>query len=293
MKPHVTYYLFFLLVAAPLSQAQVPGAPSAKPEGEAPAILKRAGFDQKLNAQISTGLVFQNEAGTDVTLAQLLNGKPAILCLAYYQCPMMCTYVLNGIADACKEIPLAMGTDYNVITASFEPQETHYFAARKKAAYVKGYALPGMDTGWHFLTAPNGPAKTLADEVGFHYEWDKPTKQYAHSSGILVLTPEGRVSHYFYGIQYSPRDLRLALVDASKGAIGSPVDQMLMWCFHYDASTGKYSVAIMNLIRAGCLLTLTLLGLFFWSMSRRATPRPANSPLSTEPRTAAGMTSHP
>jgi protein SCO1 len=230
--------------------------PSGRPE-----VLRDVGFDQKLNQQVPLDLVFRDEHGAPVELGSLLAGKPAILTLVYYQCPMLCTEVLNGTLNALKEVPLEMGPDFSVISVSIDPRETPALAEAKQIMYSGLYGRRGAVRGWHFLTGDQQQIEQLASSVGFRFVYDAPSKQFAHASGIVVLTPAGRVSRYFFGLQYAPRDLRLALVEASAEKIGSPVvDAILLYCYHYDPVTGKYGLVIRNLLHIAAALTLLILG---------------------------------
>jgi protein SCO1/2 len=236
--------------------------------GWRPAILRAVGIEQKMGAQVPLDLPFSDDAGRPVTLRQY-SGKPIILALVYYQCPSLCNMVLSGLLRSLKELRLSAGRDFEIVAVSFDPRETAEMAAAKKATYVKSYARTDADRGWHFLTGPEPSSKGLADAVGFHYVYDSVTNQYAHGSAIMLLTPEGRVTRYFYGIEYPERDLRLGLVEASNHRIGSPIDQVMLFCFHYDPSNGKYGMAIMNVLRLGGILTVGVLGLFMLVMFRR------------------------
>jgi protein SCO1/2 len=256
-----------LLVCAGLAAAQIYGPPQT--QAYAPArLLQSVGISRKMGAQIPLDLPFTDESGRDVTLRQYLD-KPAILALVYYQCPSLCNMVLNGVLSSMKGLDLAAGKEYEVIAVSFDPRETPQMAAAKKAAYLRDYKREGAGQGWHFLTGPETSSKVLADAVGFRFVYDSLTNQYAHSSAIMILTPAGRVARYFYGILYPPRDVRLGLVEASSGNIGTPTDQVLLYCFHYDPATGKYALVIMNVLRLAALITLGLLVGFLIVMFRR------------------------
>jgi len=223
--------------------------PGGKPE-----VLKNVGLDQKLNAQVPLDLTFRDEHGATVSLGQLLQGKPAILTMVYYKCPMLCTEVLNATLNTLKEVPLEIGKDFSVITVSFDPSEKPVLAEAKQIMYTGLYGRRGAVHGWHFLTGDEDQIQKLAAAVGFRFVYDKESSQFAHASGIMVMTPEGRLSRYFYGLAYNPRDVRLALVEAGEGKIGSTVDAILLFCFHYDPVTGKYAVTILNIVRgAGAL----------------------------------------
>ncbi len=231
-------------------------------------LLKKVGIDQKLGAQAPLDLEFNDESGQLVTLRRYF-GKPVILALVYYQCPSLCNMVLNGLVRSVKGLPLTPGEDYEVVAVSFDPRETPEMARAKKQTYMKNYNRPGTEKGWHFLTGDEAASKALADSVGFRFVYDTMTNQYAHGSGIILLTPEGRTSRYFFGIDYPERDVRLGLVEASHGRIGSAIDQVELYCFHYDPANGKYGLVIMNVLRLGGVLTLGLLGGFMIIMFRR------------------------
>jgi len=224
-----------------------------------PAMVRGVGIDQNLNAQIPLELMFKDDTGQTVRLGQYFRQKPVVLALVYYECPMLCDMVLNGLTHSMEQISLDLGRDFDVVTVSFNPKETWQLAASKKANYVEKYQRKGAAEGWHFLTGDEASIKQLADTAGFHYKYDPVTKQFAHAAGIMVLTPEGRIARYFYGIEYKPRDFRLGLVEASAHKIGSPVDALLLFCYHYDPLTGKYGMVIMNVIRA--LGTVTVIAL--------------------------------
>jgi protein SCO1/2 len=242
------------------------------PEPPAPALLKRAGFDQRLGDQVSLDLIFRDEQGKPVKLRDVTGGKPIILNLAYFGCPMLCTEVVNGMMEAIRQVPYEIGKDFAILTVSFDPKEDSELASSKKANYIKDLARPGAAAGWHFLTGDQPAIAALTASVGFTYEWDPVGQQYGHASGIVVLTPDGKISHYFYGVRYPAQDVRLALVDAAQGKIGSPVDKLLLFCFHYDPVAGKYSLTVMNLVRAAGLVTLLALGMIIIPGLRRSAP---------------------
>jgi len=266
-------------VAALLLTAVVALAPVAARAGAQPAVgqpaaaqpeaLRGVGIDQRLDQQVPLDLVFNDENGRAVTLGSLLHGKPVILNLVYYRCPMLCTLVLNGLLSAMKALPFDAGKEFDVFTVSFDPEDTPALAAQKKATYLEQYRRPGAAEGWHFLVGDETSIRPLMEAIGFRYAWDPEARQYAHASGLVVLTPGGRLSHYFYGVEFAPRDLRLALVEASSERIGSVVDQLLLFCFHYDPATGRYSRVALNAVRAGGILTLAALGAFLVVMLRR------------------------
>jgi protein SCO1 len=224
-----------------------------------PKVLKSVGIDQRLNEQIPLDAVFKDEQGRDVRLGQFFHGKPVVLSLVYYQCPMLCNQVLNGMMGSFRQVSFNIGEQFEVITVSFDPRETPDLAAAKKSTYIKAYNRAGAEASWHFLTGDEANIKRLTEAAGFRYLWDEQTKQFAHASGIMVLTPEGKLARYFYGIEYPPRDLRLGLVEASQNKIGNPVDALMLYCYHYDPATGKYGAMVMNIVRLAGGLTLFLI----------------------------------
>ena len=232
-------------------------------------LLKNIGFQQNLNSQAPLDLPFKDESGRTVRLGSYFGQRPVLLNLVYFECPMLCSEVLNGTIRTLKALPLKLGKDFNVVTVSFDPKDTPKMAAAKKANYIDKLGRPDAGSGWTFLTGPESSVKALADAVGFHYAYDPSTGQFAHASGIMLLTPEGRVSRYFYGVEYPVQDVRLGLVEASHGKIGTPVDQVLLFCFHYDPTTGRYGLLVMRLIRTAGALTLILLIGFVVIMLRR------------------------
>ncbi len=243
-----------------------------------PASLNGVRFDQRLNQQLPLDPTFHDEAGKLVRFGDYFADKPVILVLAYFRCPMLCTEVLNGLVQAMLDLPQTPGNEYEVITISFDPLDTPEMAARKKATYLERLGRPGAERGWHFLTGDEPNIHRITDAAGFHYTFDPKTGQYRHASGIMVLTPSGKISRYFYDVHYSPRDLRLGLVEASNGRIGSPTDQVLLYCFHYDPREGRYGPAIMNLVRAGGVLTMAFIGALvagLWQLQRRKDRRAA------------------
>ncbi len=248
------------LPLVPSSAAQLASDPMQS-VGVRPELLKQVGIDQKLNQTIPLNLAFRDENGQTVQLAQFFGQKPVILTLVYYNCPMLCTQVLNGVESGLKELPTDIGKQFDVVTISIDPTESHVLAKVKQEMYVGMYGRPGAAQGWHFLTGDEPQIKQLADAVGFRYAYDPDTKQFAHASAIMLLTPEGKISRYFYGIQCPSRDLRLGLVEASEGKIGTPVDQVLLFCYHYDPATGKYGLLISHVIQAGGALTILILGI--------------------------------
>ncbi|HML18941.1 MAG TPA: SCO family protein [Bryobacteraceae bacterium] len=245
------------------SQVNAPSKTSYKP-----AILRGVGIDQKMGAQVPLDLQFLDESDRQVKLGQYF-GKPVILALVYYSCPSLCDMVLDGTVRAVGGLKATAGKDYEVVAVSFDPRETPQMAREKKATIVKEYNRPGSENGWHFLTGEEGASKSLAEAVGFHYSYDSMSNQYLHAAAIMLLTPEGKVSRYFYGIAFEPRDVRLGLDEASGGRIGSLTDAVLLYCSHYDPATGKYGVVIMNVLRLAGFLTVLALASFMIVTLRR------------------------
>ena len=240
-----------------------------------PPALVNVGIDQRLNEQLPLDATFRDETGRTVQLREYFKGtRPVILSLVFYECPMLCNQVLNGMTAMMKVMSLKVGEDYDVLTISFDPRETAELARRKKDGYVRGLNRPGAQSGWHFLTGDEANIKRLTESVGFRYSYDEKTDQFAHASGIMVLTPQGKISHYFYGVEYGPRDVRLGLVEASAGRIGSPVDQLLLYCYHYDPATGKYAWVI-NLYRGAGVVTVAAMIALLVFLVRRGTARGA------------------
>jgi protein SCO1/2 len=249
------------------------------PAGQMPELLQEVGLDQKLNTQVPLGLKFKDEDGRVVTLGDYFGKRPVILTLNYFECPMLCTEVLNGLVSALGVMNFSIGKEFDVVTVSFDPRDTPERARRKKAAYLGRYKRPGSESGWHFLTGSDHEIAALTRAVGFRYAYNAKAGQFAHASGVMVATPEGRLSHYFYGIEYGPRDLRLALVEASNHKIGTAVDQVLLACFHYDPSSGRYSMAVMTAVRAAGVAMVGLIAGAIVLMRRRERrgPLPRNA----------------
>src|ERR1700690_492282 len=260
------------LIVASLSAPAVVRAQLADPTqniGVRPELLKEVGIDQKLNDQIPLDLTFNDEHGNPVQLRQFFGRKPVILSLVYFNCPMLCTQVLNGLTSSLKLQWLDAGKDFNTLTISIDPTDKPLIAEARQEMYTGMYGRPGAAQGWRFLTGEDAQIKQLASAVGFRYAFDSDSKQYAHASAIMVLTSEGKISRYLYGISYPVRDLRLALVEASEGKIGTPVDSILLFCYHYDPHTGKYGLLISRVIQAGGGLTILLLAILVVSLARK------------------------
>lgn len=233
-------------------------------------ILEQVGIDQRLNQQVSLDLAFVDESGKTVKLRQYFGSKPVLLALVYYQCPMLCSQELNGLVDALNGVTrFNIGREFNVVTVSFDPGDTPADAAETRKKYLPRYHRSGADENWHFLTGQQDQITALTKAVGFRYIWDPEIKQFAHASGIILLTPDGRVAQYYYGIEYAPRDIELGLVEASRRKIGTVVDQVLLLCYHYDPRQGKYGAEIFNILRMSGLITILALGGLVIVMARR------------------------
>ncbi|HKP72866.1 MAG TPA: SCO family protein [Pyrinomonadaceae bacterium] len=236
-----------------------------------PNALKDIGIDQRLGNQVPLDVQFRDETGQTVKLGDYFGSRPVVISLVYYNCPMLCNQVLQGLVGGLRGIPFTVGREFDVVTVSFDPREGAADAAKKKEVVLHDYRRRGESVagGWHFLTGDKASIDALADAVGFKYGFDEKTNQFAHASGVMVATPQGKLSHYFYGIEYAPRELKLGLVEASDGKIGSAVDKLTLYCYHYDPTTGKYAPVIMNFMRAGGVLTvLGVVGLI-WMLKRR------------------------
>ena len=232
---------------------------TGSPSTGLPTALRDVRIEQKLNQQLPLDLVFRDENGEQVKLGNYFGHKPVVLALVYYDCPMLCTQILNGMVTSFRVLPFQIGNEFDVVTISFDPRETAALAASKKKIYID--YLPdklqtGANAGWHFLTGDPANIERIADAVGFRYHYDEATKQFAHASAIMVATPEGKLSRYFYGVEYPPRDLRLGLIESSQHKIGSLSDELLLYCYHYDPATGKYGAAIMRVMRVAGVITL-------------------------------------
>ncbi len=237
------------------------GAASAERTEPLPQELEGVGITEHLNTVIPLELEFVDDAGRAVRLGDYFDGeRPVILSLVYFSCPMLCTLVLNGLTDALREIPWTPGEEFEILTLSFDPTETSTLAALKKQNYISEYGRPGAAAGWHFLTGSEASIKAITQAVGFGYRWDEEQQQFAHAAALFVLTPEGRLSRYLYGVQFEPKPVRFALMEASKGEIGSTIEQAIFYCYHYDAEAGTYTLAARRLMRLGGLLTVVALG---------------------------------
>ena len=239
-----------------------------------PAIFSKVSITQNLNAQIPPNLMFRDETGKSVRIGDFFGHKPILLSLVYFDCPALCTEVLNCELRTIKAISLDLGKDFEAVTVSFEAKDTPSLAKAKRDVYVGQYGRPGAEDRWHFLTGDQQSIDTLTNVAGFHYAYDTLIRQYAHAAAILVLTPDGRIDRYFYGVQYPARDVRLGLVEASEGKVGSFTDQALLYCYQYDPMTGKYGVVVMNVLRVAGGLTVMVLGIFMTMMFLRERKRP-------------------
>jgi protein SCO1/2 len=264
-----------VFVASPPASAQMTGAPApgyrreaGAPASAVPAPLREIGFDQKLDERVPLDTVLIDESGAEVRLGDYFGERPVVMVFAYYECPMLCTQVINGLSRALDVLSLEPGRDFEIITVSFDPRDTPATAAAKKAVYLERYQRPGAASAWHFLTGRPASIEQLTRGAGFRYAWDEQTGQFAHPSGIIVLTPDGRLARYLFGIEYGPRDLRLALVEASAGKIGSAVDAVLLYCYHYDPLTGRYGLMVRRAIQIGGAVTVLGLGAFILTMLR-------------------------
>jgi protein SCO1 len=232
--------------------------------------LEHVTFKQRLNTQLPLDAYFKDENGRDVTLGQYVDGRrPVVLAFVYYSCPMLCTQVMNGISRAVKVLPFSAGKDFDVVFVSFDPRDRPETAAAKKTALMNYWSMQHQAGAWHFLTGEESQINRVTSAAGFFYMWDDKTQQYAHLSGVLVLTPDGRLSRYFYGVEYSPKELRLALFESGQGHIGSLVDELLLYCYHYDPANGRYGAVVMNLVRLGGVLTVLGIGGFILLMRRQ------------------------
>ena len=238
------------------------------PANVRPPGLKNVGIEQHLSEQIPTGLAFRDEAGNSVLLGDYFGKKPMILNLVYYQCPMLCSEVLSGLESALRVLKFDVGREFDVLTVSFDPKETPAMALAKKAEYLKRYGRSGAAQGWHFLTGPPASIDALTEAAGFQYQYDPKTGQFAHATAIMVLTPEGKIAQYYYGVEFAPKDLRLGLIQASENKIGTVVDQVLLYCYHYDPDSGKYGAIIGRVLQLAAGATVLILGTFLMVMFR-------------------------
>jgi len=247
------------------------------PVNQDPKALEGVGIDQKLNSQIPLDIPFVDSQGQTVQLGQYFGKHPVVLSLVYYDCPMLCPETLQGITDAIRNTTLKLGSDYEIVTVSFNPKETPAIAAAAKQQWLSKLGNPDAEQSWHFLTGSPDSIAKLANAAGFHYKWDTMTNQFNHATAIMVVTPEGRISKYFYGVVYSPRDLRLGLIQAADNSIGTPVDAILLFCCKYNLSTGKYDVLVSRVLSIAGAFTIVVLGSFLLFLAKYKGQRPAAS----------------
>jgi protein SCO1 len=261
--------MMVLLIVPAWSQPMRDGGILAPPAGQRPPGLRNVGIEQHLKEQIPLGLIFRDESGKTVRLGDYFGEKPLILNLAYFNCQMLCPEVLSGLTVALRGLKFNVGREFEILTVSFDPRETPEMAAEKKQQYVARYGRRGAEQGWHFLTGQPDAIAGLTKAAGFQYQYDAKTQQFAHTTAIMVLTPQGKIAQYYYGVEYEPKDLRLGLVEASQNKIGSLADAILLYCYHYDPATGKYNAVIFRVLRVAGLATMIFLGTFIVLMLRR------------------------
>lgn len=246
--------LFILALTVPGNlRAQSPALP-------VPDEVAEVSFEQRLDNQVPLDLPFRDARGQSVVLGDYFGDQPVVLCLVYYECPMLCTLVLNGLVDCLNELPFEIGEEFQVVTLSFDHEETHVLAAAKKAAYLDLYECGDATDGWHFLVGEEEPVRQLADAVGFSFKYIPEQDEYSHRSGIVLLTPGGRVSRYFPGVLYEPQNVKFGLIEASENKIGSVVDKLFLLCYHYDPTVGTYGLLIHRVINLACTATVIALG---------------------------------
>jgi len=258
----------FIWIAPAFGQGMNNGIMSP-PANVRPPGLKNVGIQQNLNQPIPPDLMFQDDTSRSVRLGDFFGKRPIILNLVYYNCPMLCGEVLSGLENSLRMMSFDVGKEFDVITVSFDPTETPEMAARKKAEFLHRYKRSGAEQGWHFLVGPKNSVDALTKAAGFEYQYDEKTKQFAHAAAILILTPQGKIAQYYYGIEYPPKDLRLGLVEAGAGKIGNVVDQLLLYCYHYDPEQGKYSATILRVLRLAGVATMLFIGTFIFVLIRR------------------------
>lgn len=256
------------LLIAPLAAAET------VPSGAMPEPLKAVGYDQRLGEQVPLDLQFRDEAGRPVKLGDFFGRRPVVLLFAYYECPMLCDLVLQGLVGSLKALSFDAGKEFDVVVVSIDPEEGPKLAAETETQILARYGRTGTQDGWHFLTGGQQPILELTQAAGFRYVYDRERDEFAHAAGIMVLTPGGRISRYLYGIEYAPRDVRLALIESADGRIGNLADQVLLYCFHYDPVYGKYSAMTMNILRLAAVATVLGLGFLIVLLKRRERPEP-------------------
>lgn len=271
MKPFANVMKWMACIPVALSLVSG-GMQAAAPSPYLPPNLQGIGIDQKLNAQIPLDTVFRDETGASVPLRTFFGTKPVILAPVYYRCPMLCSQILSGVVAGLRPLSLKPGRDFEVVAISFDPSDTPAEAALKRNRYSHSYSSRAGTNGWHFLVGDQASIAAVMQSIGFHYRWDPVNKMFVHASGVMVITPEGRVARYLYGVEYQPKDFELSLVEASHNQIGSAVDRILLFCYHYDPKTGKYGAVVINSVKTGAILILVLMaiGMFFlWRQDLR------------------------
>jgi protein SCO1/2 len=267
-KTAATVLALSVLWPAP-ARAQGLAPEAVDPAAAKPGLLAQIGLDQRIGESIPLDLAFTDETGQPVTLRQYFGKRPVILALVYYECPMLCTQVLNGLVTALGVLNFDVGREFDVVAVSFNPKEGPGLASQKKAAYVERYGRPQSAAGWHFLTGTQPSIDALTKAVGFRYAYDEKIGQYAHGAGIELLTPQGVLAKYFYGIEFSARDIRLGIIEASSERIGTPIDEVLLLCYHYDPATGAYGASVLRMVRAGAIATVVAFAVFLTVSLRR------------------------
>src|SRR3984893_2701802 len=260
--------------------AQINSGVMSPPANTRPPRLENVGIEQHLDAPVPPDLTFRDETGKTVKLGDYFGHKPLILNLVYYNCTMLCGEALAGLSSAMRLVKFDVGNEFDVITVSFDPRETPDMAAAKKKDYVARYGRSNAAAGWHFLTGQPESINALTKVVGFQYQYDAKSNQYAHATAIMVLTPQGRISRYFYGVDFPPKDLRMGLVEASQGKIGNAVDAVLLYCYHYNPETGKYGAMVSNILRLAAAATILIMGIFLfilWRLDLSVTRRKATT----------------
>jgi len=272
MKTFVSFVLSFVAFVPLSAQPATPSGlrrSAGAPSSSVPPALREIGFDQRLDERVPLDIAFRDERGATVRLGDFFGKRPVVLVFAYFDCPMLCTQVVSGLTSALGVLSLQPGTDFEIVTVSFNPADTPAAAAAKKAMYLERYKADGAAAAWHFLTGDPPSIARLTAAAGFRYAWDADTKQFAHPSGVIVLTPDGRLARYLFGIEYGPRDLRYAIVEASEGRVGNAADALLLYCYHYDPMTGRYGFVVMRALRLAGAATVVALCAFIVVMLRR------------------------
>jgi protein SCO1/2 len=264
----VTGVMIALTFLAASASAQMNNGVMSPPANTRPPRLENVGIEQHLDAQVPPDLIFRDDAGKTVRLGDYFGHKPLILNLVYYNCTMLCGEALAGLSSAMRLVKFDVGNEFDVITVSFDPRETPEMAAAKKKDSVRRYGRANAAAGWHFLTGQPESINALTKTVGFQYQYDAKSNQYAHATAIMVLTPQGRISRYFYGVDFPPKDLRMGLVEASQGKIGNAVDAVLLYCYHYNPETGKYGAMVANILRLAAAATILIMGILLFILWR-------------------------